>query len=147
MAELKTQPTTASVAQFIKGLPDGRRSAECREVATMMEEVTGEKAVMWGSSIVGFGVYRYKYGSGREGEWPIIGFSPRKANLTLYIMPGFERFPTIMKRLGKYKTGKSCLYLKELADVDRDQLKELMERAVSAMASQRVRATVSRSRS
>lgn len=93
---------------------------------------------MWGTSIVGFGRYHYKYESGREGESAITGFSPRKGDLTLYIVPGFEPFPALMKRLGKYKTGKSCLYIKKLADVDVDVLRELVSASVKKMANQRV---------
>lgn len=141
MAELKTQPTAASVDDFIASLDDERRRAECQEVAAMMKDVTGEEPVMWGTSIVGFGRYRYTYDSGHTGEWPVIGFSPRKTTLTLYIMPGFERFPKIMEQLGKYGTGKSCLYLKKLSDVNRAALRELVERSVKHMEPQRVRAS------
>ncbi len=93
---------------------------------------------MWGESIVGFGRYRYKYESGREGEWMMTGFSPRKNSLTLYIMPGFEPFSDLMQRLGRYKLGKSCLYLKKLEDVDIDVLKELLVKSIEMMADKRV---------
>ena len=104
----------------------------------IMKDVTKEEPRMWGSSIVGFGRYRYKYESGREGEWMITGFSPRKSDLTLYIMGGFESFPDLMKRLGKHKTGKSCLYIKKLADVDLKVLRELVEKSVKKMANRRI---------
>lgn len=93
---------------------------------------------MWGSSIVGFGLYRYKYASGREGEWPIIGFAPRKGDLTLYIMGGFDAVPDLMEKLGKYKTAKGCLYIKQLADVDLKVLKKLVTVSVKKMAPQRI---------
>ncbi len=95
-----------------------------------MKDVTGEEPTMWGSSIVGFGRYRYKYESGREGEWMITGFSPRKTDLTLYIMHGFERVADLMTRLGKHKTGKSCLYIKKLSDVDLGVLRKIVEKSV-----------------
>jgi hypothetical protein len=103
-----------------------------------MSAATGAKPVIWGTNIVGFGRYRYVYASGREGEWPIVGFSPRKRDLTVYIMPGFERFGPLLKRLGPHKTGKSCLYLKGLTGLDEAALKELIEQSVAAMASKRV---------
>ncbi|MFC3148576.1 DUF1801 domain-containing protein [Piscinibacterium candidicorallinum] len=135
----KTQATTASVDDFIAAVADDTRRADCVTVRALMEKATGEKAVMWGSAIVGFGAYRYEYASGRTGDWPIIAFSPRKNDLTLYIMPGTEAFPALMDKLGKYKTGKSCLYLKTLADVDAKVLKALIDAAVKAMAPKRVR--------
>ena len=101
-----------------------------------MEQITKEKPKMWGSSIVGFGSYHYKGESGREGDWMLIGFSPRKQNITLYIMPGFERYPGLMKKLGKHSTGKSCLYIKRLSDVDVDVLKELMTESLKVMKKQ-----------
>ena len=103
----------------------------------MLEEVTGEKPVMWGPSIVGFGRYRYRYDSGREGEWMVTGFSPRKNDLTLYLMPGFEQHADRLAKLGRHKTGKSCLYLKRLADVDMAVLETLVHESVAAMAPQR----------
>lgn len=134
MAEPKTKPTAASVSAFLNKVSDKGRREDCLAVLDIMKEVTGEEPQMWGSSIVGFGRYHYKYQSGRGGEWMITGFSPRKSDLTLYIMPGFEPFPNVMKRLGKYKTGKSCLYVKRLADVDVDVLKELVEKSFKRMA-------------
>jgi hypothetical protein len=138
MAEVKTKETTASVAEFLKGISDAQRREDCRAVSEIMRDVTGEEPKMWGSSIVGFGRYHYKYESGREGDWMITGFSPRKSDLTLYLMGGFESSPELMKKLGKYKTGKACLYIKKLADVDVDVLRKLVTKSVKSMASQRV---------
>ena len=136
MAELKTKPTSESVNEFL-GRLDEKRRKDCMAVVKLMKSATGVRPKMWGSSIVGFGTYRYRYESGREGEWPVVGFSPRKSDLTLYIMPGFERFENLMKKLGKYKTGKSCLYIKRLTDVDVDVLKELITESVNAMSDKR----------
>jgi hypothetical protein len=133
MAELKTKPTTQSVADFLNSVADRKMRAECRVVASMMRKATGKKARMWGTSIVGFGTYDYKYASGREGSWPIVGFSPRSKNLTLYIMPGFSNFDKLMAQLGKYKTGKSCLYIRSLDDVDQKKLKALIDGSVRYM--------------
>ncbi len=138
MAELKTKPTTDSVDDFLARVADEKRRADCRVVRDLMAEATGAEAEMWGSSIVGFGRYRYKYASGREMEWMVMGFSPRKGDLTLYLTQGFEPFPHLMERLGKYKTGKSCLYLKRLEDVDLNVLRELVARSVETVAAQRV---------
>jgi len=139
MAEPKTQPTKASVAAFIAAIPDERRRKDCEAVAKLMQAATGAKPVLWGTSIVGFGTYRYRYASGREGDWPVTGFSPRKNDLTLYVMPGFERYADLLARLGRHRTGKSCLYLKKLADADPAVLKELVGRSVAAMEKKRVR--------
>ena len=137
-SENKTQATVASVDAFLDAIADLPRREDCRRVRALMEAATGAPAVMWGPSIVGFGRYRYRYASGREGEWPVTGFSPRKNDLTLYLMPGFEQQAALMAKLGKHKTGKSCLYLKRLADVDRVVLEELITRSVAAMAPQRI---------
>ena len=138
MAELKTKATSESVTAFLDKIADKRRREDCLAVVDIMRAVTKEEPKMWGSSIVGFGRYRYKYESGREGEWMITGFSPRKGDLTLYIMPGFEPFSDLMKRLGKYKTGKSCLYVKKLADVNVKVLKELVTKSVKKMEAHRI---------
>ena len=127
MAELKTQPTKASVKEFFNQISDKERRDDCIAVAKMMEEITGHKPKMWGPSIVGFGTYHYKYASGREGDWPIAAFSPRKKDLTLYIMMGFEKQTELMKQLGKHSTSKSCLYIKRLSDVHIPTLKKLMK--------------------
>ncbi len=134
MAEAKTQPTKASVAAFLATIPDAERRRDCKLVAKLMQEATGARPVLWGTSIVGFGTYRYKYASGREGDWPVTAFSPRKNDLTLYIMPGFDDNADLLARLGKHKTGKSCLYLKRLSDVDLAVLQEIIEKSVAAMA-------------
>lgn len=133
MAELKTKKTTASVSGFLNSIDDKERRADCKTVAKMMREATGEKPAMWGPAIVGFGSYDYTYESGRSGKWFLCGFSPRKQALTLYIMPGFRKFDALMKKLGKYTTGKSCLYIKRLADVDLAVLQELVEASVEHM--------------
>jgi len=130
MAELKTKPTTASVAKFIDAIADDRRRADCRTVLKIMKSATGAKPVMWGPSIVGFGAYHYKYASGREGDWFQVGFSPRKSDLTLYLMGGLHHHADHLKRLGKYKAGKGCLYLKRISDVDMDVLTEMVELSV-----------------
>ncbi len=138
MSELKTRPTTASVSDFLVLQPDARR-ADCEAVAAMMEAATGERAEMWGAAIVGFGRYAYTNSTKKTYEWPLVGFSPRKNDLTLYIMPGFEGFADLMAKLGKHKTGKSCLYLKRLADVDCKVLRQVIEGSVKAMEPQRIR--------
>jgi hypothetical protein len=138
MAELKTKETNESVTAFLDNIADKRRREDCLAVVDIMRAVTKEEPRMWGSSIVGFGRYHYKYESGREGDWMITGFSPRKGDLTLYIMGGFEAFPDLMQGLGKYKTGKSCLYIKKLADVDAAVLRKLITKSVKQMAPQRI---------
>ncbi len=133
MAGNKTVETGASVTAFLNGVDDPKRRADCKKVAAMMRTATGARAKMWGTSIVGFGRYRYRYASGREGEFMLTGFSPRKRDLTLYIMPGFSGYPTLMKKLGKYKTGKSCLYIRRLDDVDEAVLQQLIDASVRHM--------------
>ena len=133
MAENKTQPTGASVTAFLNAIDDPRKKKDARKVASMMRRATGHRAKMWGPSIVGYGKYHYKYDSGREGDFMLTGFSPRKQALTVYIMPGFDEFPALMKKLGKYTTGKSCLYIKKLEDVDEKVLEQLIERSVKVM--------------
>jgi len=134
MAELKTKKNDASVVDFLATVTDETKRADAEIVLAMMREATGEEPVMYGGSIVGFGSYRYEYASGREGHWFLTGFSPRKHNLTLYIMPGFSAYGALLADLGKYKTGKSCLYIKKLADVDTAVLNQLIERSVAYMA-------------
>ena len=133
MAELKTKPTQESVKEFLNQIPDEERRKDCLAVAKIMEEITGSKPKMWGPSIVGFGTYHYKYASGREGDWMITGFSPRKKDLTLYIMMGFEKHPELMKQLGKHGTGKSCLYIKRLSDIHLPTLKKLIKQSVKQL--------------
>lgn len=134
MAELKTQKNDASVENFLNGVENERKRADAWAILKLMQEVTGEKPFMWGKSIIGFGTYRYEYKSGREGEWMLTGFSPRKQNLTLYIMSGFSEYDTLLEKLGKHKTGKSCLYINKLADVDTDVLRELVKLSTKHVA-------------
>lgn len=139
MSEAKTQPTKTTLKEFLAGVADPVRRADCATVAKLMQQATGEKAVIWGSSIVGFGRYRYRYASGQEGDWPLVGFAPRKNDLTLYIMPSFDTREDLLAALGKHKTGKSCVYIKSLAGIDMAVLAQLIERSVEAMEPQRVR--------
>ncbi len=129
-AELKTKQTQASVEDFINKIEDENMREDCRKVSGMMQKATGAEGKMWGASIVGFGTYNYKYASGREGEWMEIGFAPRKANLTLYIMSGFTKYDELLAKLGKHKTGKSCLYVKRLSDLDEKVLMELIANSI-----------------
>ena len=133
MAELKTKPTQESVKDFINKIADEEKRADCFEVAKIMEEITGEKPKMWGPSIIGFGTYHYKYESGREGDWPVAAFSPRKKDLTLYIMMGFEQHGELMKKLGKHSTSKSCLYIRRLSDIHVPTLKKLIKMSVKQL--------------
>ena len=130
MAEPKTKPTKASVKEFLNQIQDKERRDDCFAVAKMMEEITGDKPKMWGPSIVGFGTWHYKYASGREGDWPVTGFSPRKKDLTLYLMMGFAKHTELMQKLGKHSTGKSCLYIKRLSDIHVPTLKKLIKVSV-----------------
>ncbi|MGE0179347.1 MAG: DUF1801 domain-containing protein [Sphingomonas sp.] len=133
MAENKTKPTDVSVDSFLDAVSDPGRREDAKAVRAMMERLSGYPAAMWGPSIVGFGSYRYKYDSGREGEMVRIGFSPRAKELVLYLIGGFPRHQEIMDRLGKYRTGKSCLYVKRLTDVDEGALEELIVEALAYM--------------
>ncbi len=130
MSEPKTRPTDASVDDYLDEIEDETRRQDCRTLVRIMKKVTGAKPRMWGPSIVGFGTYHYKYASGREGDWPLTGFSSRKRELTLYIMAGYTRDEELMAKLGKHKTGKSCLYVKRLADVDLKVLERLVTASV-----------------
>lgn len=126
-----TVPTDASVDDFLAAVPDDRRRADAERLCALLREVTGEPPVMWGPSIVRFGSYRYTYESGRTGDWPLVGFSPRKQQLVVYLVGGYEeRYPSVLTRLGPHKTGKGCLYLKRLDDVDESALRELVDRTV-----------------
>ena len=135
MAELKTKKTNASVSQFLNAVEGKQRRADCKTVARLMRAATGNVAKLWGPSMVGYGSYDYKYASGREGNWFLCGFSPRAQSLTLYIMPGFSESGSLMSKLGKYKTGKSCLYIKKIDDVDLAVLKQLIDESVKHMRS------------
>ncbi|MER6006410.1 DUF1801 domain-containing protein [Nonomuraea angiospora] len=126
-----TVPTDASVDDFLAAVSDERRRADAERLRAILCEVTGEPAVMWGPSIVGFGSYRYTYATGRTGDWPLAGFSPRKQQLVVYLVGGFEeRHASVLARLGPHRTGKGCLYLKRLDDVDESALRELIDRTV-----------------
>ena len=131
--ELKTRVNKASVEEFLNTVKDEEVRKDCFEIMKMMKQVTREEPKMWGSSIVGFGSYHYKGKSGREGDWMLTGFSPRKQNLTLYLMGGFDKHAGLLKKLGKYKTSVGCLYIKKLADVDKKVLKELVAESVKTM--------------
>lgn len=133
MAELKTKENKASVQQFIDSLEDKSRKKDCLITRRIMQQITGKRARMWGDSIVGFGSYHYKYASGREGDFFVTGFSPRKQNFTIYIMPGYSDYQHLLKKIGKHKLGKSCLYVKTLDDIDIDVLKDLVVASVEEM--------------
>lgn len=134
MAELKTKTTEVQVADFIAAVPDDTRRKDAETLCAMLERLTGESPKMWGPSIIGFGSYRYQYESGRTGEMCRIGFSPRKAELVLYVLDGNADQSAILARLGKHKTGKGCLYLKKLGDVDTDALEEIVRAKIDRMA-------------
>lgn len=133
MATNKTRPTGGSVAAFMTAIGDARMRADARKVAAMMRRATGRRARMWGPSMVGYGSYHYRYESGREGDFMVTGFAPRKQALAVYIMPGFSRFGKLMSKLGKYKTGKSCLYIRRLEDIDETVLEQLIRESVDYM--------------
>jgi hypothetical protein len=133
MAELKTKPNNADVDAFLKGVADERKRADCFAVLALMRRVTGAEPRMWGDSIVGFDSYHYVYATGNSGDWPLTGFAPRAQNITLYIMAGFDHYDDLLARLGKYKIGKSCLYVKRLADVDQAVLEQLVAASVEHM--------------
>jgi len=135
MAELKTKQNKASVATFLGAIEDRQQRSDARKLSAMMRAATGSRAKMWGASIVGFGSYHYKYASGHEGDCFIAGYSPRKQNLSIYVMAGFSGCDKLMTKLGKHKTGKSCLYIKRLADVDEAVLQKLIDRSVMYMQS------------
>ena len=138
MAEAKTQPTTEDPAAFLDRIEDPQRRADCHAVLAMIRKAAGAPAVMWGPAIVGFGRYRMTYADGRTGDWPIIGFSPRKNELTLYLSSDYEGHAGLMARLGKHKASKACLYLKRLSDVDVAVLDTLIRKTVETMAPRRV---------
>lgn len=133
MAELKTKENDGDVLAFINGLENEQRKSDCKELLKLFSEITNESPKMWGASIIGFGSYHFKYESGREGDWFLTGFSPRKNNLSIYIMSGFKEYEGLMKELGKYKTGSSCLYVNKLSDIDAQKLAKLVEKSVKFM--------------
>lgn len=129
----KTVPHDGDVAAFLERTASGERRADCASLCALMQAVTGEPPVLWGTSIVGFGSYHYVYASGRSGDAPLIGFAPRKGDLTIYVIPGFSDYEADLAQLGPHKTGKSCLYIKRLADLDAAVLKRICSRSVSAV--------------
>ncbi len=135
-AELKTQVNDASVMDFLNSVPEGGKQNDAFEILKLMKQVTKEEPKMWGASIVGFGSYHYKGASGREGDWFLTGFSPRKQALTIYLNHGFDAHKDLLKKLGKYKTGMGCLYINKLDDVDRKVLKELVTASYKRMKQQ-----------
>ena len=135
-AELKTKVNDASVKDFLNSVADEQKRKDCFEIMKVMKQVTKKEPKMWGASIVGFGSYHYKGASGREGDWMLTGFSPRKQNLTLYLMGGLNTHTNLLKKLGKHKTSGGCLYIKKLSDVDVSVLKELINESLKTMKKQ-----------
>ncbi len=133
MYELKTKLNDSSVVEFLNSVQDTKKREDSLKIVDLMREESGEEPQMWGSSIVGFGSYHYKGVSGHEGDSPLVAFSPRKQSLTLYILPGFERYTDLMTQLGKHSTGKSCLYIKKLEDVNLDIVRVLVRKSVEVM--------------
>jgi len=133
MSENKTQPTDNDVMAFLNTVEPEKKREDSLEILRLMEEATGEPPKMWGASIIGFGSYHYQYASGREGDWTLVGFSPRKQAITLYLSYGYASFDDLMSKLGKFKTGKACLYVKKIEDVDLDVLRELVKRSAEHM--------------
>jgi hypothetical protein len=136
MAELKTKQNEASVEEFLNRITDERRRQDCLTILEIMKRVTGAPPKMWGDSMVGFGLYEYKYASGHSGSWALTGFSPRKQNLTLYLNCdlGLDEYKTTLSKLGKYKTGKSCLYINKLEDIDLTVLEELVKKSIETLS-------------
>ncbi len=134
MAELKAKPNDSSVEEYLNSVDDPKKRQDGYVILNLMKKITQAEPKMWGGSIIGFGSYHYKYDSGREGDWFLTGFSPRKQNLTLYIMAGFDRYDELLEKLGKYKTGKSCLYVKKIEDINLEVLEELIKNSVEYMS-------------
>jgi hypothetical protein len=135
-AEQKTKENSASVTEFLNGIENEQKRNDCFEILQLMQQVTQHEPRMWGPSIVGFGSYHYKYSSGHEGDSPLMGFSPRKQSITLYITTDYERYSRLLEKLGKHSTSKACLYIKRLSEVDRGVLKELMTEGLKTTKSQ-----------
>lgn len=133
MADIKTKPTDSSVEAFVKKVPDAQKRADTAAVIELVRQATKTEPKMWGTSIIGFGSYHYKYESGRKGDMPVIGLSPRRQNLVLYIVPGFKEYKTELKKLGPHSTGKSCLYIKRLDDIDIPTLKTIVTKSIAKM--------------
>jgi len=136
MAELKTKPSDTSVEEFLQSVPDERKREDSRVLLEMMQAATGAAPRLWGSSTVGFGDRHYAYASGREGDWFVVGFAPRKAALTIYLTGYLEQYPDLLGKLGKHKTGKGCLYINRLGDVNQDVLRELIAASVQVAREQ-----------
>lgn len=132
--EIKTKKNTASVAQFLNSIEDGQKRKDAKEINKMLRDITGEKPKMWGASIIGYGSYKYKSERSKaEGEWMLIGFSPRKQNISIYIMPGYDDYGALLEKLGPHKHSVSCLYIKRLSDIHIPTLKKLMTRGYKDM--------------
>lgn len=133
MAELKTQKTDVRVDDFLRSIDDPKRRADCEVIMALMRTCTKAEPRMWGPAIVGFGDYHYVYESGREGDWYLVGFSPRKQNLTIYLTTGFVAAPELLAKLGKFTSGKSCLYIKKIEDIHLPTLKKLLTASIASM--------------
>ena len=138
MSELKTQRNKGSVTGFLESVKNKKHREDSYVILEIMKKITGEEPEMWGTSIIGFGTYHYKYKSGREGDWFLCGFSPRVQSLTLYIMTGFSKYDELLSRIGKYKTGKACLYINKIEDIDLKILKQLIKESVDFLKSRSV---------
>ena len=138
MAEIKTKATTVSVKKFIESVEDEQKREDSFVLVDMMKKITKEEPKMWGPSIIGFGKYEYRYESGHGGEMCVVGFSPRKAAITIYILMGFDKTPELLKKLGKHKVSKACLYIKRLSDIDLKILEELVKMSVKEIKSYKV---------
>ncbi|QCK16795.1 DUF1801 domain-containing protein [Mangrovivirga cuniculi] len=133
MAELKTKPTNQSIEEFIDSIDHNKRKEDSKVLLEIMKEQTGLEPKIWGENIIGFGEYHYKYDSGREGDWFMTGFSPRKQNMSIYIMTGFSKYQDLLEKLGKHRTGSSCLYINKLEDIDIQVLTKLISESFKAM--------------
>ena len=138
MSDLKTKRNKGSVTGFLESVKNKKRREDSYVILEIMKKITGEEPEMWGTSIIGFGTYHYKYKSGREGDWFLCGFSPRVQSLTLYIMTGFSKYDELLSRIGKYKTGKACLYINKIEDIDLKILKQLIKESVDFLKSRSV---------
>ena len=135
MAKNKTAPTSLSVTDFINAVDDEQKRKDSFDLVTLMRSISGNEPKMWGPSIIGFGSYHYKYASGHEGDAPLIGFSPRKAAISLYVFTGLDQHKHLLNSLGKFKMGKACIYVKRLSDIDQGQLKALMKETIAYLQS------------
>ncbi|MFD2637800.1 DUF1801 domain-containing protein [Piscibacillus salipiscarius] len=131
--ELKTKQNDNSVIEFIESVDQPKKREDAYKLLDLFSETTGYEAKMWGSSIIGFGKYQYKYKSGHEGEWMLVGFSPRKQNFSLYLMSGIEKMEDLLEKFGKYKTGKACIYINKLDDVDEAVLRDMIQRSINEL--------------